>query len=160
MLLEAQRGYEKYLSQWKRQHTSRLVPFYLIFTNWAENSRMLKFIHTKRAGHRMRQAGFKPATAPTPLVWIASQKGIKKINSQFTHTQTSSIHTTQVVQFLLAPILRNDGTKQFFDHCLPPRKHILGTKGIKLHTRRLSFFAYHVSFRFTHTHMTTKESLL
>ena len=49
----------------------------------------------------MRQAGFKPATAPTPLVRIASQKGIKKINSQFTYTQTSSIHTTQVLHFFL-----------------------------------------------------------
>ena len=147
---------------WKQQHTSRLVPLYLIFTNRAENSRMLKFIHTKRAGHTMRQAGFKPATAPTTLVWIASQKVSRKL--------ILSSHTHRPVQFI--PLkwynsfqINFDFTKHwheaiFFDHCLPPRKHILGTKGIKLHTRRLSFFAYHVSFRSTHTHMTTKESLL
>ena len=99
---------------WKRQHTLRLVPFYLIFINRAENSKMLKSIHTKRAGHRMRQAGFKPATAPTLLVRIASQKGIKKINSQFTYTQTSSnsYHSSGTF-FLITSILRNVGTKQF-----------------------------------------------
>ena len=81
---------------WKQQHTSRLVPLYLVFTNRAENSRMLKFIHTKRAGHRMRQAGFKPATAPTPLVWIASQKVPRKsILSSHTHThQFNSYHSS------------------------------------------------------------------
>ena len=77
---------------WKQQHTLRLVPFYLIFTNRAENSKMLKSIHTKRAGHRMRQAGFKPATAPTPLVWIASQKVSRKL--------ILSSHTHRPVQFI------------------------------------------------------------
>ena len=77
---------------WKQQHTLRLVPSYLIFTNRAENSRMLKSIHTKRAGHRMRQVGFKPATAPTPLGWIASQKVSRKL--------ILSSHTHRPVQFI------------------------------------------------------------
>ena len=69
MLLEAQRGYEKYPPQLETTtHITLSTFFYLIFINRAENSKMLKSIHTKRAGHRMRQAGFKPATAPTPLV--------------------------------------------------------------------------------------------
>ena len=102
----------------------------------------------------MRQAGFKPATAPTTLVWIASQKVSRKL--------ILSSHTHRPVQFIPLKwynFLNNfDFAKRwnkaiFFDHCLPPRKHILGTKGIKLHTRRLSFFAYHVFVSNLHTHI-------
>ena len=86
-------------------------------------------------------------------------KGIKKIKSQFTYTQTSSNSYHSSGTFFNNFDFEKRGNKAIFDRCLPPRKHILGTKGIELHTRRL-FYSLLTMFRFdlhTHTYDNKRE---
>ena len=70
------------------------------------------------------------------------------------HTDQFKLIPLKWYIFLITSILRNVGPKQFFDHRLPPRKHILGTKRDKSYTLGgcLSLLAM-FSFQSTHTHI-------
>ena len=103
----------------------------------------------------MRQAGFKPATAPTPLVWIASQRN-KEINFLPTHRPVQFTPFKCYNFFLDDFDFEKHWNRAIFEHCPPPRKHKLGKKkGIDIHWTAATHKLL-TTFRFNlFTHMET-----
>ena len=146
---------------WRQQYTWRLVPFTLFLLIGQRTARC--WVHPHKEGGSQNEAGGIQTRNCTDSPSLNRKlKGTKKTNFQFTHTQTSSIHTTQVVHFFLNDFdFEKHWNKAIFEHCLPTRKHVLETKrDLATHQAAVFYFAYHVSFRSAQTHMKTKESLL